>query len=109
MNNNSKTCFHEVTALLTAADAPRAALVSLDRTGQLQHEPVADGQSLLNISTDLIDHLDSRPYSTAFLTALRDYCDGRMAARAEAKSSGGVSMPRAHGWDIVHVVAQGVQ
>lgn len=96
-------------AALVAHNAPRAVLVSLDRAGQIQHEPVQDGQSVLNLHTELIDHLDASPRSTEFLMALRDYCDGRLAARSEAKATGGVSMPRPGGWDIVHVVAQGVQ
>lgn len=94
---------------LTATGAPRAVLVSIDQDGQLHHEPVADGQSVLNIETELHDHLSSRPFSTEFLESLMDYCAGRLAARAEAKATGGVSMPRSHGWDIVHVVARGVQ
>lgn len=96
-------------AALVADNAPRAVLVSLDRAGQMQHEPVDHGQSVLNIHTELIDHLDASPRSTEFLMALRDYCDGRLSARSEAKATGGVSMPRPGGWNIVHVVAQGVQ
>ncbi len=108
-NSNSKTCFQEVAALLSGSTAPRAILVSLGNSGQLTHEPVLDGQSVLNIHTELIDHLDAFPHSTEFLTALHSYCAGRLAARSEAKATGGVSMPRPGGWDIVHVVAQGVQ
>lgn len=98
-----------VLALLTADNAPRALLVSLDRNGRLHHEPVADGQSLLNIQAELLDHLNAYPHTTAWLTALRDYCDGRLAARGEAKATGGVSMARPGGWDIVHIVSGGVQ
>lgn len=92
-----------VLSLLTANNAPRALLVSLDRNGRLHHEPVADGQSLLNIQAELLDHLNAYPHTTDWLTALRDYCDGRLAARGEAKATGGVSMARPGGWDIVHI------
>lgn len=108
-NSNSQICFQEVAALLSAPGAPRAVLVSLNRSGEIQHEPVQDGQSVLSIRTELIDHLDAYPHTTEWLSALRDYCDGRLAARGEAKATGGVSMPRPGGWDIVHVVAHGVQ
>lgn len=96
-------------AALSSHGAPRAVLVSLNRSGEIQHEPVQDGQSILNINAELIDHLDASPRSTEFLMALRDYCDGRLAARSEAKATGGVAMPRPGGWDIVHVIPQVVQ
>lgn len=107
MNSKPSISFQEVgasiRAQLTAADAPRAVLVSLDRTGQLQQQPVGHGQSVLSISTELLDHLDHAPYSTAFLEELRDYCTARLDARAEAKRTGGVSMRQSSGFAITHV------
>lgn len=106
---NSSTAIENIKATLSGQNAPRAILVSLDQNGQLQQQLVANDESILNIHTELIDHLDASPRSTEFLVALRDYATGRLAARAEAKATGGVSMPRPGGWDIVHVMAQVVQ
>lgn len=93
-------------AALTAPNPPRALLVSLGNDGQLESEPVAFGQSLLNIETELIDHLNSYPHTDEWLLALRDYVDGRLAARQEARATGGVSIPRKNGgWDIARVNA----
>jgi hypothetical protein len=90
-------------AQLSSNNAPRAVLVSLDGAGHLVAQAVEHGQSILNIETELQNHLNSRPWDDQFLADLRDYCAGRLAARAEAKKSGGVSMPRAGGWNITHV------
>lgn len=90
---------------LTAPGAPRALLVSVNRRGQLKLDAIEQGQSVLNIETELMDHLNSRPHSDAYLIALRDYCDGRLAARKEASATGGVSIPRPGGWNIAHIAA----
>lgn len=90
-------------ALLTSDNAPRALLVSLDHKGQLQHEEVGAGQAVVNLHTELFDHLNAAPQTSEFLAELRDYCAGRLAARAEAKACGGFSTPRADGgWNITH-------
>ena len=93
----------DFSAALTGPRAPRALIVSLDRNGQLTHRPISDGQSVVNLHTELFDHLNSAPQTDEYLLALRDYCDSRLAARAEAKASGGFMTPRASGgWNITH-------
>jgi hypothetical protein len=91
-------------AQLSSNNAPRAVLVSLDGAGHMVTQAIDCGKSILNLETELQDHLSSRPWDDQFLADLRDYCSGRLAARAEAHASGGVVMPRpSSGWNIVHV------
>ncbi len=94
-----------ILAMLTAHGAPRALMVSIGRGGQLTHDAIEDGQSVLNIGTDLLDHLSSQPISNEFLIELRDYCSGRLAARKEAGATGGISIPKPGGWNIAHIAA----
>lgn len=103
MDNTSNTVQGaDFMAALTAPNAPRALFVSLDRDGQLGLVPVSQGQSLVNITDDLIDHLNNYPHSDEWLTALRDYCDGRLSARQQCRTSGGVSLPTKDGtWNVV--------
>lgn len=93
----------EILAVL-ATPKTRAVLVT-ERNGQLNITPVVYGESVLNIEKDLQDHLDDYPYPNEFLETLRDYCSGRLAARAEARATGGISIPRKGGWDIAHINA----
>lgn len=108
MENTSNTVQDaDFMAALTAPDAPRALLVSLDRDGQLELVPVSQGQSLVNIKEDLIDHLNSYPHSDEWLTALRNYCNGRLAAREQCRTSGGISLPTKDGsWNVVQPATQ---
>jgi hypothetical protein len=112
MNFSSSTSFQEseafIRAQLSSQDAPRAILVSIEDDGSFKTQHVGHGESVLNIEADLFDHLNNKPVSTQFLQDLRDYCDGRLAARAEAGRTGGVSMPRAGGWTITHLNAKEV-
>lgn len=108
-NSMPKTYSQEVVALMAAAltgpilTTPRALIVSLDKDGTLAHKPVGMGQSILNIETELFDHLNSKPIETSFLEELLAYCEGRLAARAEAARTGGFAIPRAKGvWEIHH-------
>ena len=94
-----------ILAALAAPGAPRALLVSVNRRGQLTLDAIEQGQSVMNIETELMDHLNSRPHSDAWLIALRDYCDGRLAARKEASATGGISIPMPGGWNIAHIAA----
>lgn len=110
MADNSLTIDHSVDfmAALTVPNAPRVLLVHLGADGQLKHEPVNQGLSLVNINEDLIDHLNSYPHSDEWLISLRDYCDGRLAARQQSRASGGISLPMTDGgWNVVQPVAQG--
>lgn len=86
---------------------PRAVMVWLDHKNQPQVKPVAQGQSVLRLqSPELFDHLSAEPCDSEFLQALRDYAEGRLAARAEARRSGGVVISRGPGrWEIAHVNA----
>ena len=92
-----------IVSALTVPNAPRALLVSLNRTGQLEQVPVLNGESLLNIEADLQDHLSATPVSTEWLLNLRDYIDCRLAARSEARGTGGVAIARKNGFDIAHI------
>lgn len=107
MNSSPSTYFAEVGASigaqLTAPNAPRAVLVSLGGAGELKCQPVEQGDSVLNITSQLLDHLDNQPYSSEFLEHLRDYCKARLDARDEAKRTGGVSMRQSSVFSIVHV------
>lgn len=94
-----------IVSALTGANAPRALLVSLDRNGQLEHVPVAFGESVLNIESDLQDHLSAKPVSTEWLLNLRDYIDCRLAARSEARGASAISIPRKNGFDIAYISA----
>ncbi len=79
---------------ITIPDGARAMLVaSCIDTGVLVAQPVLEGQSVLNIGRDLMAHLNEYPYPDSFLETLRDYCDARLTARAEAKASRRVIMP----------------
>ena len=95
-----------IMSVLSGPNAPRALLVSINRTGLLELVPLNQGQSVINIETELHDHLSAAPRSDAFLIELRDYCDCRLAARAEAKATGGFCIPKkGGGWTITHAPA----
>lgn len=84
----------------------RAVLVTDAGEGKFTMHPVEHGKSLLNIQRDLQDHLSAYPLTDEWLEDLRDYCESRLAARAEAKATGGIVIPRKHGrWEIAHVNA----
>jgi transcriptional regulator of nitric oxide reductase len=90
---------------LTAINAPRALLVSLDHKGRLTHQAIHTGQSIINIETELQDHLSAQPVSTEWLLNLRDYIDCRLSARAEAQRTGGIAIAHKSGFDIAHINA----
>lgn len=88
-------------AELTAPNAPRALLVYLADDGTLKHQPVGQNQSVLNIEAELQDHLSAQPYPREWLIALRDYCNDRLAARAEAAELGGfITQKPGGGWKV---------
>jgi hypothetical protein len=94
-------------AALAALSQPgtRALLVTLGSDGQLEQQPVAYGSSVVNLATELQDHLDAKPLSDEFLADLRNYCDSRLAAIRTARASGGFIIPRPSRWEIAHVPA----
>lgn len=95
-------------AALTEPNAPRALLLSLADDGNLEHCPVDHGKAVLNIETELQDHLSSKPYTTEWLTALRDYCDARLTARAQAVEVGGfITQKPGGGWKVWEVPGAG--
>lgn len=65
---------NDIKAILSAPNAPRALLVSLSHDGQVKHQPVARGASVLDIETELMAHLTDYPCSDAFLAQLQQYC-----------------------------------
>lgn len=92
-------------AALKAPNAPRALLVSLGDDGQLQYQPVERGQSVLRIEDELRAHLDSKPYATEWLVALREYLDQRLAAQAEARRTGGFVLAYPREYVVAHIPA----
>lgn len=92
-------------AALTAPQAPRALLVTLDAAGELQWQPVGHDKAVLNIRQDLLSHLTDTPHSTAWLTELRDYLDARLMARAEAAGSGGIAIAHGRTWNVIHLAS----
>lgn len=94
----------------------RAAIVSADcLTGGLTAAQVADGQSVINLQTELTAHLDAEPLSDEYLSNLRDYCTARLEARALARATpGGLALATGKGWVITdtrqfHPAADAVQ
>ena len=88
-------------------DGARALLVSIDdETGYFSIRPVAVGESVLNIERDLFKHLNERPHTTEWLEVLRDYCVGRLMARAEAGTRGAFITPKPlMNWDMTSIIA----
>ena len=88
-------------------EGARAVVVGLDDdTGQLTARPLVMGESVLNIQRDLLKHLNEKPLSTEWLEQLREYCDGRLAARAEARATGRIITPNPRAnWDMTSIAA----
>ena len=78
---------------ITIPEGARAVMVYEGDKGELLANPIARNKSVLNIETELLDHLNSSPYSDEWLLMLRDYCDQRVTARNAAKACGGFIMP----------------
>ena len=91
MNHNPDL---DLVGMLAGPDAPRAALVWLDGD-KLAAKPVLNGTSLINLDTNLTDHLSAEPRSDEYLVNLRDYCQARLDARTEALRSRGIAVPGA--------------
>lgn len=95
----------------TIPDGARAVLVYRDHTGELNFQPVARDESVLNIERDLLKHLNESPRSTEWLQVLRAYCDQRLAVREKAQATGCVVTPSpVFDWDMTRLAAlRGVQ
>ncbi|QOF76079.1 hypothetical protein [Variovorax sp. 38R] len=79
----------------------RAAMVVRRGGGGFTIRPIEHGKSIVNIQRDLLVHLNEIPFEDGWLMALRDYCDGRLKARAEARSVRGFITPKpAACWDL---------
>ncbi len=80
----------------------RAVIVSDDGlTGRLAASPVAAGQSVVNLHTELTSHLDAEPLSDEYLSNLRDYCTARLEAKALARATpDGLALATGKGWVI---------
>lgn len=80
----------QLEVILSGPAAPRAVLVSMDLDGgkTLRYQPVKGPHSVLNIKTELLNHLADYPFSDAWLLELRDYVDQRLSARADARARG---------------------
>ena len=80
----------------------RAAIVSVTHDGKTSVQPVFQGESVLNIENDLINHLSATPYSDEWLMELKSYVAARLDARTAARKSGGVAVPEDRTWRVVH-------
>ena len=89
MDSKSLTCQGEAEAYLAVPGAPRALLFSLSAEGQPQYQPLRDEESVLNINTELMQHIEASHKSIQWLTDLRDYLDQRLAARKIVEGVGG--------------------
>lgn len=99
---NSTAIESQIQALLQSG--ARAVLVAPNHGGQgLCTQAIVQGQSVVNLSTELKDHLDSYPFTTEWLTDLRDYLDQRLATRSDAARTGGVAMPGPRGHYVLHM------
>lgn len=102
MNDNTQPVTTAIPGFAIPPGA-RAVLVTDAGEGNFTLHPVEHGKSMLNIRTELLDHLNAYPHTDAWLEDLRDYCASRIAARGESRATGGVVIPRQHGrWEIVH-------
>ena len=103
MNATPKTLKTAIPGFSIPAGA-RAVMVTDDLDGTFSVKPVEHGKSVLNVQTELFDHLSAFPVSDEFLHELMDYCSSRLAARSEAKLTGGTAIARKHGlWEVAHV------
>ena len=91
MNNNS-TRYSDIQDAVIPQDA-RALLVWRNDDGSNGSKLVCHGASVLNIERDLRSHMNDYPYPDDWLIQLRDYIDQRLAARREARTAGGFSVP----------------
>ena len=100
---------HTITAAIPGFSIPtgaRGVLVVDNGDGTFTMNPVAHGKSVLDVRTELLDHLSSFPCSDEWLHEMRDYCDARLQARAQARGTGGIAIARAERrWEIAHVQA----
>lgn len=92
MNNITTRQSAAITGIVIPEGA-RAVLVFEGDQGELLTQPVTRGKSVLNIETELLDHLDARPFDPAWLKTLADYCTQKIAALEDARGQGGFIMP----------------
>jgi hypothetical protein len=76
----------------------RAVLVSRNDDGSERRQIVGQRDSVLDIKSDLIKHLNEQPVSDEWLADLRDYCDGRLKARSEARATRTIIFPQGAHW-----------
>lgn len=94
MTNGNDRIFATAIQGLTVPPLARALLVTDQGDGTFQIQPVAHGKSVIDLRTELVDHINSYPHSDEWLIQLIDCCTSRLAARAAVRATGGLSMPR---------------
>lgn len=103
---NAGQNLHQQALAILSQPGNRGAIVTIGDDGSLQITALERGKSVVNVfSPELLDHLSASPIETAWLVQLRNYCTARLAARAEARRSGGFVIPRDQRWEIVHAPA----
>lgn len=73
--------------------AVRAVLVSHADHDSFALEPVEYGDSVLNISRDLISHLNEYPHPDNWLLGIKQSIETRLISRENARISHGLSCP----------------
>lgn len=73
----------------------RAVLVGHADNDSFRIDPVKFGDSILNISNDLIKHLNEYPHKSEWLVSIKAAIDRRLASRENATAVGRVSLPDA--------------
>lgn len=86
-------------AVVQMPEGVRAILVWQESDGTIRTKGVPHDCAVLNVDSDLRKYLDEYPFSDAWLIQLRDYCDARVRARAEAMACGCAIRPNHQGAD----------
>lgn len=87
-------------------EGARAVLVYQGGNGEFMFQPVARNESVLNLESELLKHLNEQPQSVEWLTVLRDYCDSRITATNRARATKSFFTPSASfDWDMTRIAA----
>lgn len=78
---------------------PRAVLVTRNHDGSMRRTPVGREDSVLDVERDLLKHLGEMYVTDEWLVEVRNYCDGRLKARQDARERNVLIFPQAKSWD----------
>lgn len=85
-------------------DGARAVLVSRNVDGSYRQMPVSPSSSVLDLHTELLNHLNEYPYSDEWLIELRDFVEAKLQARQSARKVDGfvTPLPTGRGFAIIN-------